>query len=131
MATRHFLVISSSENQFVVPPLGGIVWRHGMDMRPTIPPKGGTTNCAFHYFRASQRDMKAPRAIHCHSLPFIAIHCHSLPFIAIHCHSLIDAGSVVRRSAVTIRQRKMKGQEHSAHTPDKRRIRTYSITTSS
>src|SRR5262245_38914188 len=36
---------SSSENQFVVPPLGGIVWRHGMDLHPTIPPKGGTTNC--------------------------------------------------------------------------------------
>src|SRR5262245_6559033 len=30
--------------QFVVPPLGGIVWRHGMDPRLTIPPKGGTTS---------------------------------------------------------------------------------------
>src|SRR5262245_57761961 len=50
----------SSENQFVVPPLGGIVWRHGMGLHSTIPPKGGTTNCAFHCFRASQRVMKAP-----------------------------------------------------------------------
>src|SRR5262245_65461021 len=47
---------TSSENQFVVPPLGGIVWRHGMVLRPTLPPKGGTTNCAFHSFSASQRD---------------------------------------------------------------------------
>jgi len=31
-------------SQFVVPPLGGSVWRHGMDLRPTLPPKGGTTN---------------------------------------------------------------------------------------
>jgi hypothetical protein len=34
----------SGKAQFVVPPLGGIVWRHGMDPRPTIPPKGGTTS---------------------------------------------------------------------------------------
>jgi hypothetical protein len=34
-----------------------------MGLRPTIPPKGGTTNCAFHCFRASQRDMKAPPKI--------------------------------------------------------------------
>src|SRR4030095_3606800 len=27
-----------------VPPLGGISWRHGMDLHPTLPPKGGTTN---------------------------------------------------------------------------------------
>ena len=27
-----------------------------------VPPvKGGTTNCAFHSFRASQRNMKAPQ----------------------------------------------------------------------
>ena len=30
--------------QFVVPPLGGIIWRHGMSLRPKLPPKGGTTN---------------------------------------------------------------------------------------
>jgi hypothetical protein len=30
--------------QFVVPPLGGIVWRHGMGLHPKLPPKGGTTN---------------------------------------------------------------------------------------
>jgi len=30
--------------QFVVPPLGGSVWRYGMDLRPALPPKGGTTN---------------------------------------------------------------------------------------
>src|SRR5262245_16721292 len=30
--------------QFVVPPLGGSVWRHGMDLHPRLPPKGGTTN---------------------------------------------------------------------------------------
>src|SRR5262249_12782816 len=29
--------------QFVVPPLGGIVWRHGMVLRPKLPPKGGKT----------------------------------------------------------------------------------------
>src|SRR5262247_140335 len=51
----------SSENQFVVPPLGGSFRRHGMDLRPRLPPKGGTTNCAFHSFRASQRHMKAPQ----------------------------------------------------------------------
>src|SRR5262249_7143434 len=39
---------SSSEKRFVVPPLGGIIWRHEMVLRLTIPPKGGTTNCAFH-----------------------------------------------------------------------------------
>src|SRR5215471_15780903 len=39
--------IRSLENEFVVPPLGGIVWSHGIGLRPTIPPKGGTTNCAF------------------------------------------------------------------------------------
>src|SRR5215510_840442 len=37
-------------HQFVVPPLGGSVWRHGIGLRPTIPPKGGTTNCAFSLF---------------------------------------------------------------------------------
>src|SRR5215471_17627729 len=47
------IVHPPSENQFVVPPLGGIVWSHGIGQRPTIPPKGGTTNCAFHCFRAS------------------------------------------------------------------------------
>src|SRR5262245_27503935 len=30
--------------QFVVPPLGGSVRRNGMDLRQTLPPKGGTTN---------------------------------------------------------------------------------------
>src|SRR5215510_16084227 len=44
-------------HQFVVPPLGGSVWRHGIGPRPTIPPKGGTTNCAFHCSRASRSDM--------------------------------------------------------------------------
>src|SRR5262245_47846887 len=48
-----------------------------------------------------------------------------------HAIQLIDAGSIVQRRVVTIRQRKMKGQEHSAHPPDEERIRTYSITTSS
>src|SRR5262245_61488671 len=33
-----------SENQFVAPPLGGNVRRHGMDPHPALPPKGGTTN---------------------------------------------------------------------------------------
>jgi hypothetical protein len=33
--------------QFVVPPLGGIVWRHGMGLHPKLPPKGGTTNGFF------------------------------------------------------------------------------------
>src|SRR5262245_10665269 len=42
-------MIVSSEKQFVVPPLGGIVWRHGIDLHPKLPPKGGTTNCAFHF----------------------------------------------------------------------------------
>jgi len=28
-----------------------------MDLHPTIPPKGGTTNYDFHFFKASQRDM--------------------------------------------------------------------------
>src|SRR5215510_15030016 len=47
------LITTSSENQFVVPPLGGRVWRHGMDLHPTLPPKGDTTKCDFHSFRAS------------------------------------------------------------------------------
>src|SRR5262249_41103562 len=34
----------ASREQFVVPPLGGSVWRHGMYLRLTFPPKGGTTN---------------------------------------------------------------------------------------
>src|SRR5262245_54554085 len=51
------ILLVSLENQFVVPPLGGSVWRHGMDLHPAVPPKGGTTNRAFHRFRASQRDM--------------------------------------------------------------------------
>jgi hypothetical protein len=46
-----------AENQFVAPPLDGSVWRCGMDMQQTLPPKGGTTNYAFHSFKASQRDM--------------------------------------------------------------------------
>src|SRR5262245_1199186 len=33
--------------RFVVPPLGGIVWRHGMGLHPKLPPKGGTTNGFF------------------------------------------------------------------------------------
>jgi hypothetical protein len=32
-------------SQFVVPPLGGGVWRHGIDLRTPLPPEGGTTNC--------------------------------------------------------------------------------------
>src|SRR4030095_2254079 len=46
-----------SENQFVVPPLGGSVECRPIPRRQTLPPKGGTTNCAFHSFRESQRDM--------------------------------------------------------------------------
>src|SRR5262245_971152 len=38
------LNIISSENQFVVPPLGKGVWCRGMDLCQTFPPKGGTTN---------------------------------------------------------------------------------------
>src|SRR6266545_107666 len=38
------LNIISSENQFVVPPLGGGAWCRGMDMCQTFPSKGGTTN---------------------------------------------------------------------------------------
>jgi len=37
-----------------------------MDPHPTLPPKGGTTNCAFHRFRASQRDMQAPEKMISH-----------------------------------------------------------------
>jgi hypothetical protein len=36
--------LKAMKAQFVVPPLGGSVWRHGMDLRLEIPPKGGTTN---------------------------------------------------------------------------------------
>src|SRR5262245_1376313 len=32
---------------FVVPPLGGIVWCHGIGLHPKLPPKGGTTNGFF------------------------------------------------------------------------------------
>src|SRR5262245_48177715 len=35
-----------AENQFVVPPLGGSLRRHGIGLHPTLPPKSGTTN--FH-----------------------------------------------------------------------------------
>ncbi len=35
---------TSSENRFVVPPLGGSVLHHGMDLQRTLSPKGGTTN---------------------------------------------------------------------------------------
>ena len=28
-----------------------------MDPHPTLPPKGGTTNCAFHCFRATRSVM--------------------------------------------------------------------------
>src|SRR5262245_3442637 len=45
-----------ANRQFVVPPLGGSVWRHGMDLHPALPPKGWTTSCAFHCFS---------RAAHC------------------------------------------------------------------
>src|SRR5262249_38508314 len=41
-------------DQFVVPPLGGRAGRRSIPWRQTIPPKGGTTNCAFHSFRASR-----------------------------------------------------------------------------
>ena len=30
--------------QFVVPPLGGGVFRQGIGLHSTLPPKGGTTN---------------------------------------------------------------------------------------
>src|SRR5262245_59079074 len=61
---------SSSENQFVVPPLGGSVGCRSIPLRQEIPPKGGTTNCAFHCFRASQLHMNAPESpcgSDCHS----------------------------------------------------------------
>src|SRR5262249_19031974 len=32
------------KSQFVVPPLGGSVWRHGIGLLLRLPPKGGTTN---------------------------------------------------------------------------------------
>src|SRR5262249_28197717 len=38
------ICIPPAENQFVVPPLGGSVWYHGMDLGQPLPPKGGTTN---------------------------------------------------------------------------------------
>src|SRR5262245_19032497 len=37
--------VPPAENQFVVPPLGGSFWCHGMDVGQPLPPKGGTTNC--------------------------------------------------------------------------------------
>jgi len=53
----------SSENQFVVPPLGGSVRRKFIPRYPALPPKGGTTNCAFHCFRASQRHIDTPQNV--------------------------------------------------------------------
>jgi 4-amino-4-deoxy-L-arabinose transferase-like glycosyltransferase len=35
---------TSSENRFLVPPLGGTAQYHGMDQQRTVPPKGGTKN---------------------------------------------------------------------------------------
>ena len=32
----HCDALKNENAQFVVPPLGGIVWRYGMDLRPTI-----------------------------------------------------------------------------------------------
>src|SRR5262245_56766887 len=58
VATSHE---GSSENQFVVPPLGGSVGCRSIPVRQTLPPKGRTTNCAFHSFRASPRHIKAPQ----------------------------------------------------------------------
>src|SRR5215510_8034001 len=55
------IIVPPAENQFVVPPLGGSVECSPIPRRQTLPPKGGTTNCDFHSFRASQRDMKALR----------------------------------------------------------------------
>jgi hypothetical protein len=37
---------TTNDEKFVVPPLGGIVWRHGVNPRQKLPPKGGTTNSA-------------------------------------------------------------------------------------
>src|SRR5215510_6402937 len=51
------IIVPPAENQFVVPPLGGSVECRRIPRRQTLPPKGGTTNCDFHSFRASQRDM--------------------------------------------------------------------------
>src|SRR5215475_14751921 len=39
------ICISPAENRFLVPPLGGSVWFHGMDLGRPLPPKGGITNC--------------------------------------------------------------------------------------
>src|SRR5262249_21093861 len=54
---------SSSENQFVVPPLGGRVECRPIPLRQTLPPKGGTTNCDFHSFRASPREKMYPSKV--------------------------------------------------------------------
>src|SRR5262245_4411319 len=48
-----------SEDQFVVPPLGGRGGCRSSPLRQALPPKGATTNCPFHCFRALPRDMKA------------------------------------------------------------------------
>src|SRR5262252_2159378 len=53
-------ISSRPKFQFVVPPSGGSVGRRSVPWPQTIPTKGGTTNRAFHSFKASQRDMKAP-----------------------------------------------------------------------
>src|SRR5262245_10882369 len=47
----------TSENRFVVPPLGGSVGHRSITWRQTLPPKGGATNYAFLCFKATQRDM--------------------------------------------------------------------------
>src|SRR5262245_63287429 len=43
----------SSENRFVVPPLGGRAGYKSIPHCQKLPPKGGTTNRAFHYLSAS------------------------------------------------------------------------------
>src|SRR5262247_2241981 len=43
ISPRYF----SSDSRYVVPPLGGSVWRHGLNVGMALPPKGGTTNSLF------------------------------------------------------------------------------------
>src|SRR5262245_22571842 len=50
-------LLNSSENQFVIPPLRRSVSERSIPRCRMLPPKGGTTNCNFHSFRASQCDM--------------------------------------------------------------------------
>src|SRR5262245_52382018 len=49
-------------NEFVVPPLGGSVWRHGMGLYPRLPPKGGTTNCG-SIAKAKGREIRGERRL--------------------------------------------------------------------